>query len=200
MRALWRTIALMSENADGFNQTLDTMAAQQTQPELIASLKLSNTADAKSVNLQLQPDRTALNNIDQFLRGHGLILCAYELSEVNRVACEARSLTPHHRDLINYWAGLGPEAAQHRNDPGFMEAVGAMAVDSYTRKNFALGNVSLTKWFPSLTPPQETLLRNAFAAGSPSDMAADDYIEASWPTACGSVTDAFDPSWIHVNL
>lgn len=199
MRGLWRTIALMGENANNFNQTLDSLASQQYQRGLNAALKLSNSAAAGVVDLRPQPDRDALDQIDQFLRDYGLVLCAYELSEVNRLTCEGRILTPPHADIINYWNGLGPNVHVHRNSPGFMEAVGAMAADGYTRRSFALGNVSLTKWF-NITPNQETLLRTAFAAGSASDLAAANYILESWPTSCASVTDAADPAWIHANL
>lgn len=199
MRGLWRTIALMGENADNFNQTLDSLASQQYQPALNSALKLSNSPAAGSVDLRPQPDRNALDKIDQFLRDYGLILCAYELSEVNRITCEGRILNPPHADIINYWNGLGPDVHAHRHSIGFMEAVGALAADGYTRRSFALGNVSLTKWF-NVTPTQETLLRTAFAAGSDSDAAAVNYASESWTTSCGLVVDPADPSWIHVNL
>jgi hypothetical protein len=199
MRGLWRTIALMGENWNNFNQTLDALASQQHQPNLNPALTLSHAPGAGVVDLRPQPDRNALDQIDLFLRDYGLILCAYELSEVNRLACEGRQLSPPHADIVNYWNGLGAGVQSHRNSPGFMEAVGAMAADGYTRRSFALGNVSLTKWF-SVTPAQETLLRTAYAPGGYSDTAGDNYAARSWTTSCSSIVDARDPGWIHVNL
>src|ERR1700689_4853596 len=145
MQGLWRAIALMGEDANSFNSQLAPIASQVTNPNLKDGVLLSRTPPAPAVilNLQLQPTAAILQAIDAFLRSRDatLILCAYELAEVNRIVCETqRKELPPHKSLKAYWQGLGAVGPRNRNIKGFMEAVGGLAADGWTRSQFAAGN------------------------------------------------------------
>jgi hypothetical protein len=205
MRGLWRTLALMAEDANLFNSLLAALASQVQNQNLTNGMKLSTPpAPLVYFDLQLQPTPAVLQAIDGYLRSvdSSLILCAYELSEVNRIVCETRGELPPHKNLKAYWQGLGPVGPQNRNIPGFMEAVGALSIDRWTRSEFAAGHVAdLNKWFDlsGVQPGAQQALRSALVASSPSDIAASAYFMSSWDShTCTSVV-TMGGNWVHIN-
>jgi hypothetical protein len=199
MRGLWRTLAYMAENANGFSDQLDAISGFATKPLKDNLMVSDQPGENRSFSLSRQPTPAILQAIDDFLRSKDpeLRLSWYELAEVNRISYEGKTQTPHHKDLKSYWAGLGPVAPANRNDPGFMEAVGALVIDQWTREQMR-GGASLTRWF-KLTDEQSQGLRRALADNSPAEIAAVNYFAFSWPTpVCFSVVTA-DINWFHVN-
>lgn len=93
MRGFWRVIALIAEDANSFNDILASIADQVTNPNLRNGVALNTAAPRISLDLELQPTPSILLNIDSYLRSvdKTLILTAYELAEVNRIACEAKT-------------------------------------------------------------------------------------------------------------
>ena len=200
MQGLWRTLAYIAEDKDSFSSQLAAIAAFTLNSNLKNSIEISNDGSSGRLNLEKQPTQQTLRAIDAFLRrvDPTLKLTAYELAEVNRIAYETRDEVPPHKNLKDYWAGLGSVGPANRASPGFMEAVGALAVDNWSRSNFAAGNIGLSQWF-DVTPAQETALRSKVTASSPSDLAATAYVAKSWPSSCGSLI-AMAPNWVHMNL
>jgi hypothetical protein len=203
MRGLWRVIALIAEDANSFNNRLASIANQVTNPNLKNGVALNTAAPIFSLDLQPQPTPAILQLIDSYLRSvdNTLILTAYELAEVNRIVCEARTNeVPPHKSLRAYWQGLDAVGRRNQNSHGFMEAVGGLAVDHWTRSQFAAGHLDLTTLFDLTAVPQGDLhdFQNKLVAGSPSDLAAANFAALGWRPKCVSViTMAAD--WIHVN-
>lgn len=203
MRGLWRVIALIAEDANSFNDRLASIADQVTIPNLKNGVALNTAAPIISLDLELQPTQAILQKIDSYLRSvdKTLILTAYELAEVNRIVCEAKTNeVPPHRSLKAYWQGLGAVAARNRGRQGFMEAVGGLAADNWTRSQFAAGHLDLTTLFDLTAVPQADLhdFQNNLTAGSTSDLAAANYAAVGWRPKCSSViTMASD--WVHYN-
>jgi hypothetical protein len=204
MRGLWRTIALMGEDANSFNNQLAAIASQVTNTNLTNGVLLSKPPEpALSFALQPQPTPAILQNVDGFLRSRDatLVLCAYELAEVNRITCEAQKKeVPPHQSLKAYWNGLGAVAGRNRDRHGFMEAVGGLAADGWTRSQFAAGLMDLTKLFDLAALPQGDLqnLQGKMVANSPSDLAAKGYTALFWNPRCASVV-TMSSDWTHFN-
>ncbi len=203
MRELWRVIALIAEDANSFDNGLASIAAQVTNPSLKNGVALNTAAPIMSLDLQAQPTPAILQLIDSYLRSvdKTLILTAYELAEVNRIVCEAKTNeVPPHKSLKAYWQGLGAVGPRNRSSHGFMEAVGGLAVDHWTRSQFAAAHVELSKLFDltDLQPGDLQNLQGSMVAGSPSDLAAANFAALGWRPKCVSViTMASD--WIHIN-
>jgi|SRR5271165_1312358 len=203
MRGLWRVSALIAEDANSFNNRLASIANQVTNPNLKNGVALNTAAPIMSLDLQAQPTPAILQSIDSFLRSvdKTLILTAYELAEVNRIVCEAKTNeVPPHKSLKAYWQGLGAVGPRNRNSQGFMEAIGGLAADNWTRSQFAAGQVDLSKLFDltDLQPGDLRNLQSSMVAGSPSDLAAANFAAVGWRPKCASViTMASD--WIHFN-
>ena len=204
MRGLWRTIALIAEDANSFNSQLAPIARQVQNLNLTNGKPLSTPpAPPISFNLQLQPTPAILQNIDAYLRSLDptLMLTTYELAEVNRLVCDTRNENPPHENLKAYWRGLGAVGPQNRNVPGFMEAIGGLAIDGWTRSQFAAGNVDLTRMFDfaGAQPGAHQALRSAVVGGSRSDSAAQRYFLLSWGHPNCLPTIAISPDWVHIN-
>jgi hypothetical protein len=199
MRGLWRTLAYIAENAGDFNSTLEPLTQVVDTPDLLPVISLTpNPMDQRKLFLKSQPTKPVLLDIDTFLTKTGLVLFTYELAEINRIVCHTKTQDPPHQDLKAYWAGLGQVGPDNRDDNGFMEAVGALAIDTWLRADFATGEASLTKWFP-VTADQENTLRSLLQPGMPSDLAAQLYFAGDWPgTSCLSLV-APRPLFTHLN-
>lgn len=201
MRGLWRAIALIAEDASSFNSRLASIASQVTRPNLTNDIPLSTPPEAPlSFKLQPQPTPAVLQAIDSYLRSidKTLILSAYELAEVNRTACEAKTNeVPPNKSLKAYWQGLDVVGRDNRDTPGFMEAVGGLAIDGWTRSQFAAKRLNLTDFF-SITNAQQESLRSKMLAGSASDLAAQVFALLSWPRKCTPVV-TMSADWTHFN-
>jgi len=190
----------MAENKDGFTDQLDQKSNFVPTP-LNDKLKISSqpAADGRELNLAKQPTPGILRDIDDYLRSvyPDLTLCWYELAEVNRISYEGKVLRPAHVNLKQYWNALGSVATTNRNDPVFMETVGALAIDGWTRGQMRAGG-SLTRWF-KVSAAQENGLKAMLTATSPAELAAVRYFDDSWQgTSCLSVASA-DAKWAHLN-
>lgn len=203
MRGLWRVIALMGEDANSFNSGLASAAKQVSNSNLKDGVALTNAAPMFSLDLKLQPTPEILRDIDGYLRSVDptLQLTAYELAEVNRIACVTQNNeTPPHNSQKLFWQGLGDIGPRNRNSPGFMEAVGGLAGDNWTRSQFAAGNLKLNTLFDLKDLSQGDLqsLQNKMAAGQPSDLAAQAYVALAWHPKCASLI-TMPSDWIHFN-
>lgn len=199
MRGLWKVIALMAENKDGFTKGLSGITAS-SKSTLLDNIQLGTVNNVPQVfNLAKQPTQQTLASVDQYLRGidSTLMLSCYELAEVNRLSYESNAENPPFKSLSDYWAGLHIADSTWRGSDAFMEAVGALSGDAWTRSHFALGNVRLTNWF-AVNPAQEQHLRTNLVAGSAADLAASIYAANSWSHVCLSVI-AMSDSWFTTN-
>ena|SRR5271165_304470 len=203
MRGLWRVIALMAEDANSFNNGLASVANQVTNSNLKDGVALTVAAPMFLLDLKLQPTPAILHNIDGYLRSVDptLQLTAYELAEVNRIACVTQNIEiPPHNSQKLYWQGLGDVGPRNRNSRGFMEAVGGLAGDNWTRSQFAAGYVKLTTLFDLTDVSQGDLqsLQGKMAVGLQSDLAARAYVALAWHPTCGSLV-TMPSNWIHFN-
>jgi hypothetical protein len=196
----------MAENNNGFTDGLSKVTGF-VNTNLIDRLLVSDqTGETRFFHLKEQPTPDILNAVDSFLRqAHSdLKLCWYELAEVNRFSYEAaRTISPNTKPtgqyLRDYWNGLGSVAPANRTSVPFMEAVGALSSDQWTRDQMrATGPQFLNRWF-DVTSDQSTGLFQALRDNSPAEIAALGFFNGSWPgSGCASVVTA-DPNWVHVN-
>jgi hypothetical protein len=189
----------MAENKDGFTDGLDQLSTFAATG-LSDNLKISSAAgETRVLNLSKQPTPDILNGIDGYIRSKypDLALTWYELAEVNRISYEGKTLSPAHKDLKKYWTELGQIATDNRNDPTFMEAVGGVSADRWTRDKMRNG-VALNRWF-RITSSQEAGLKAALQANSPAEIAAQDYTAFSWTGGSCLSVNTGDSDWVHLN-
>jgi hypothetical protein len=204
MHGLWRVIAYIAENQGGFNTGLRSICKTVADPDQLDHVKLTaSPGDPREISVKSQPNRNAIAALDAFLRAQkGMTLPLYELAEVNRIVSDTSTQEPPHKDLLAYWNALQPVAGKNRDDPAFLEAVGALAIDGWLRREFGRSDstVTLTKWF-SITASQESLLRPLVAPGSLADAAADQYFVLCWPSgSCETLVTFPAAAWIHHNV
>lgn len=186
MRGFWRALAYMAENNAGFGDEIDRRSgfvpAGTALEDDIRIVRFR--PDASAFFLAKQPTRPILIALDQLLRSNdgSLRLSPYELAEVNRISYIGKTQAPVHKDLREYWRQLGPIAPASRDSNGFMEAVGALAIDRPLRdglRGTPPGNPFLQTMF-DVSQVQEDGLRDNLAANSPAEHAAIRYFELAW--------------------
>lgn len=198
MRGFWTVVAMMGQDGGNFNTDLGG-ACSPSQTTYLDHLRVTaNPKDLREINLSRQPSQATLEAVDKCCRSYGQVLFAYELAEVNRIVCEQKSKPDPHKHIRKYWHDLSAVATTYQSWPPFMEAVGAMAIDHWTRTDFVQGGVSLSRWF-HLPNDMETALRGALPAA---EQSAQDYFDDSWQgSSCLSVIQSPGTlTWFHVNL
>ena len=200
MKDLWRALAVMAAEPPVLEQ-VRAVADVEERAELVDEVRIGvDPANPETLRLRRQPNPVILAKIARIFRPYGIHLAAYELAELNRWVFEDK--TDHGgeamRHLREYWQGLGELAEARKNNPEFMAAVGALALDSALRNEIRTGSTLSDQGF-TLQSEEVAELKSRLAIGTVADAAAARWFSFSWSgSACGSVTMAY-PSWIHTN-
>ena len=197
MRELWRATALIAENSDGIVEELKAVAAQSPREDLLDNVQFSSNTSMPKLQVKAQASIATLQAIDEILKRRGLILCAYELAEINRWvsrdnATNGARLAP----LFDYWnrlttlAGTGAE--------GFQQAAGAMSFDQELRMQVKLGKRLKEDFGFDVTPDEHDRIKAALDDTQLEDAAKAFFADTWSSTTCLGVRLA-SPGWIHFN-
>ena|SRR5579883_3319544 len=201
MKDLYRAVAHMAEDANGLcawlRNNCDRVDSQFLNDVVV------HPSQSFKMQLRKQPVPAKAQAVcDELKKRLGIILFAYQIGELNRYVCIDKDKHPQEPNkwLSKYWHALGPVATTNRNDPEFMAAVGAMAVDQWARQQVVAGALSLNNWF-DMKPEVETPLVQQLSA-APVKAAADQFFAEVWDTGscCSAVQINGAANWFHVNL
>jgi len=189
MNRLWNALSILAKD-EVFRKDL------QIDSDIVQRAELA----VAPIDLRPQPSIEALDKINKKFMAKGLNLSVYELSEVNRWLWEdkAKFDGKSMEALATYWKSLG---APSNPTTEFLEAAGALAIDSGLRFKFAQGTTTLAQnGFSGLSDGEEKGLRDALQTGKLADNKAKEFVALSWPGShCLAVSSVY-PNWIHLNV
>jgi len=186
MRDLWKALALLATDEALRKEVMDS-AKFDEKPEL-------------GKQLENQPDVTALRNIDKVYRTRGLYLGVYALAEINRWVLEHRE--PFKRALDDFRVAIASslKIGQTLQNPGFLEAIGALVSDPLLRDQFGKNEQSLQQNGFQISSMEEEALRKDFTPGSNADAISDQIFELGWSgQSCESRMFAYQ-GMFHMNI
>lgn len=200
MKDLWRALALTAAEPAVLDQLRAASDVEQRM-DLLDDIRIAvDEKNPERLRLRRQPNPAILARVQNVLRPYGILLSAYELSELNRWVYEDK--VDHGgkamQYLREYWVALGEAAERRKNNPEFMSVVGALALDHLLREEVRAGSTLSDQGF-LLQSEELAELKQRLAVGQAADAAAARWFAFSWSgSACGGVTLAY-PSWIHIN-
>lgn len=202
MEQFWRALSAVASDHDFFDE-IAKIAKCVVKEELAVPPAIRDTlppaVKQQFPDLSIQPDFVAIRKMKQtFKLGKDINLSIYETCEINRLFYT--NPTRKNMDaLVEYWNALGTFTHGKTTDPNFMAIIGAMAIDSAARFDFAEGVAPLAKFGMALSANDEVALRQFLATNGAADVRARRFRDESWSGSCGEIADPYD-GWIHFNV
>ncbi len=202
MEQFWRALSAVASDKAFFDE-IAAIAKCVSKPELAVSPEVRATlptaVQQQFPDLSIQPYFPAIKEMkEKFKYSKDINLSIYETCEINRLFVE--NPTRGNMDaLVDYWNALGDFTGGKTDNPKFMAIIGAMAIDSSARFDFADGNAPISKFGMTLSPGDENDLRQLLASQGAADVRARRFRDESWSGSCGEIADTYD-GWIHFNV
>jgi hypothetical protein len=197
MRTLWHALSLLAGD-DDFRATV----------KAASDVEIREDQPTEPVDLQPQPTFRVLQDIDGLFRGHKppLYLSAYELGEINRWVRYRKGVEP----VAEMWRILNINARVPHPSVDFMEAIGAMAIDSEFRSRawyeqttqpdpaqLPNGTILESHGF-NLSDPEKAVLTELGPGGKADNLCKQFFLDIWSGSPCTSLATVY-PGWVHSN-
>jgi hypothetical protein len=195
MRTLWHALSLLAQDDDF-----------RAQVKAASDVEIREDQPTQPVDLQPQPTFRALEEIDRLFTTHEppLYLSAYELGEINRWVRYRRGVEP----VAKIWEILKINKKVPEPTKDFMEAIGAMAIDSElrsrawyeqtTQQRQPNGRTILENHGFKLKPKEEEVLTELRPGGEADNLCKQFFLDIWGGSPCTSLATVY-PGWVHSN-